>query len=125
MGYATLSHPTQSGHFLRTKQLPIAQRYLPVHPAGKIRVMGSDQRGDVFGADDTDQFRKHDVGGGDIEIAGGLIRQQQGGFVGERSGDRDALLFTARKFAGQMAGAGRVTSFPSHRPHAGLYCWHG
>ena len=50
-------------------------------------------------ADQAEEFGEDDVGGGLVEIAGGLVGEDQSGPVGERAGDGDALLLAARKLA--------------------------
>ncbi len=74
--------------------------------------MGGDEGGDVFAAHHAQQFAEHDVGGRDIEIAGGFIGQQEFGRVGHGAGDGDALAFAAGELAGQMIGAaGKAEGF--------------
>ena len=48
-------------------------------------------------ADQAEEFGEDDIGGGFVEIAGGLVGEHQSGPVGERAGDRDPLLLAARK----------------------------
>ena len=53
------------------------------------------------------EFGEDDVGGRLVEIAGGLVGEDQSGPVGERAGDGDALLLAAGKLAravGQAVG---------------------
>ena len=44
--------------------------------------MGGDQGGDALGADDVEEFLEDHAGGGDVEVACGLVRQQEFGGVG-------------------------------------------
>ena len=59
--------------------------------------MGGHQGGEAGGADQRDQDAE-DVGGGvRIEVAGGLVGEQQARAVGHRARDGDALLLAARE----------------------------
>ena len=54
-----------------------------------------------------EEFGEDDVGGGLVEIAGGLVGEDQRRAVGERAGDGDALLLAARKLARAVGRAAR------------------
>ena len=71
----------------------------PVHLGGDPLVVGGDQGGAAFLADQAEEFGEDDVGGGLVEIAGGLVGEDQSRAVGERAGDRDALLLAAGELA--------------------------
>ena len=43
--------------------------------------------------------------GGFVQVAGGLVGQQQAGIADQRSGQRDALLLAAGEFAGPVLAA--------------------
>ena len=62
-------------------------------------VRGDDQRHLFFGAKILEQLNDFAAGVG-IEVAGGLIGQQQFRLVDEGAGDGDALLFAAGKLVG-------------------------
>ena len=68
----------------------------PVHAARNLQVVGRDHRRDPFLAHQLRQYLEYIVGGVDVEIAGRLVRQQQGRVVGKGARDRDPLLFAAR-----------------------------
>ena len=93
-----------------------------IHLLRQPFIMGGDQRRRPFAADETQEFREHDIGGMFIEVAGGLVRQHQRGAVGERTGDRDTLLLTAGQLAGPMRQAmtqASAVSNPAARSSAG------
>ena len=71
----------------------------PVHLGGDALVVGGDEGGAAFVADQAEEFGEDDVGGGLVEIAGGLVGEDQSGPVGERAGDGDALLLAAGELA--------------------------
>ena len=68
----------------------------PVHLGGDALVVGGDQSGAAFVADQAEEFGEDDVGGGLVEIAGRLVGEDEGRPVGERTGDGNALLLAAR-----------------------------
>ena len=71
------------------------QAHDAVHLGGEAFVVGGDQRGGAFVADEAEELGEDAVGGVLVEVAGGLVRQHQRGAVGERAGDGDALLLAA------------------------------
>ena len=84
----------------------------PVHLGGDALIVGGDERRAAFAADQAQELGEDDVGGRLVEIAGGLVGEDQGGPVGERAGDGDALLLAARQFArpvGQAVGEAERT----------------
>src|SRR5438309_5266042 len=68
-----------------------------VHLGGDALVVGGDEGGAAFAADELEEFGEDDVGGLLIEIAGRLVGEDEQRPVGERAGDGDALLLAARK----------------------------
>ena len=59
--------------------------------------MGGDQGAQALLRDEAEEFGVDAGGRFGVEVAGGLVGQQQQRAVGERAGDGDALLFAARK----------------------------
>ena len=51
-----------------------------------------------------------------VEVAGRLVREQDRGRAGDRAGDRDALLLTARELAGQVLRAVRHADLLERAP---------
>src|SRR5579872_2957640 len=86
---------------------------------GDLRVVGGEHDCHaVFGAEPGEQVE--DVGGvGGVEVAGGLVGQQQCGGVDQGAGDGDALLFAAghpgrqRAFASGQADGGQQLPGPA------------
>ena len=64
--------------------------------------MGGDEGRELRGADDGDQGLEDAAGGVRVEVAGGLVGEQQARRIGDRAGDGDALLLAAGEFAGAM-----------------------
>jgi hypothetical protein len=71
------------------------QPHHPVHPVRKPLVMRRDQRRRSLAADQVEKLGEDLVGGGLVKIAGRLIGEDQRRAVGQRAGDRDALLLAA------------------------------
>ena len=65
-------------------------------------IVGRDQRRAAFAAHQVQEFGEDDVGGVLVEIAGRLVGEHQRRLVGERAGDRDALLLAARQLRRAM-----------------------
>ena len=86
-------------------QNPVMEPERPVHPCSDPFVVRGDQGRSPFAADKLQQFVKHDIRRCLIEIAGRLIGKDQGGAVGQRSRDGNALLLPARKLAWPMVEA--------------------
>ena len=68
-----------------------------VHLGREPLVVGGDQGGAAFAADQAQELGQHRVGGMLVEIAGRLVGEHQRRPVGERPGDGDALLLAAGK----------------------------
>jgi hypothetical protein len=67
------------------------------------------------------QDRHHLAGGGRVEVAGGLVGEQDARAVDERAGDRDPLLLAAREVAGTRSPASpRPSARAARRPPARL-----
>ena len=73
-----------------------------VHLGGEALVVGGDQRGAAFAAHQVQELGEDGVGGVLVEIAGRLVGEHQRRLVGERAGDRDALLLAARQLGRAM-----------------------
>ena len=67
--------------------------------------MGGDQGGEAGAAGQPKQHGKHVPRRARVEVAGGLVGEQQLGRIGKGAGDGDPLLFAARELAGGVAGA--------------------
>ena len=64
-------------------------------------------------AHQREEFGEHAVGGRLVEIAGRLVGEHQQRAVGERAGDRDALLLAARQLARPVVRRWARPSWPS------------
>ena len=82
---------------VRLFEQPLVKSHHPVHTRGEAFVVGCDERGRTFAADQRDEFGEDLVSGGFVEVAGGFVGEDQRRSVGERAGDRDALLLAARQ----------------------------
>ena len=81
---------------------PFVQPHDAVHLGREALVVGGDQGGAAFAAHEVEEFGEDDVGGRLVEIAGRLVGEHQRRAVGERPGDRDALLLAARQLRRAM-----------------------
>src|SRR4051794_38927756 len=68
-----------------------------VHLGGDEFVVGGDEGGAPLPAHQGQELGEDDVGGGFVEIAGRLVGEDEERAVGERAGDRDALLLATRE----------------------------
>ena len=75
----------------------VAQRDGFVGHRGQRRVVRDDHQRALVAAADVDEQFDDLLAGGAVEVAGRLVGQQHRRVVGERAGDRDALLFAARE----------------------------
>ena len=57
-------------------------------------IVGGDERGAAFVANKVEEFAEDDVGGCLIKVAGWFISEDQRRTVGERAGNRNALLLS-------------------------------
>ena len=67
--------------------------------------MTDDEGGDAFLARELGEQRVDGRGAELVELAGGLVGDQEPGPVRERGAERDALLLAARQLAGVRVGA--------------------
>jgi hypothetical protein len=66
-----------------------------VHFRGEALVVRGDEGGTAFAADQVQEFAEDRVRGVLVEIASGLVGEEDGGLVDDGSGDGDALLLSA------------------------------
>ena len=69
--------------------------------------MRGDKGGDPLIATDRQKLIEDMTRSLGIEVAGGLVGQQQMRTIGQRAGDGDALLLATGEFGRTMVGAGR------------------
>jgi hypothetical protein len=82
--------------------------------------VGGDQRGQPLRPHDGAQ-QPHDLLSGlGVELAGGLVGEQQPGPGGQRPGDRDPLLLAAGQFARPLPGVLAEADDVQHEPDAFL-----
>ena len=82
--------------------------------ARHIRFVSDDDDGQALFAIELPDDFEHFVGGFGVEVAGGLIRQQQGGTVHQRAGNCHALLLTARELIGHAVPQGGQADLVQH-----------
>src|SRR5438132_414747 len=58
-----------------------------IHLLGDALVVRGDERRTPFAAHEVQELGEDDVGGVFVEVAGGLVGEDQGRLVGERAGD--------------------------------------
>src|SRR5208283_4462314 len=91
-----------AGGRLRGRDLAVFQDDDGVGDIDEVGVVRGDQRGDAFGLHHDPQ-QPHDLLGGlRVELAGGLVCEQQVRAAGQRAGDRDPLLLAAGQLAGPL-----------------------
>ena len=73
----------------------VAQRDRDVGAGRQLRIVRHQHQRRLAGAVDAEQQLDDRVAGGGIEVAGGLVGEQQRRIVGQRAGDGDALLLAA------------------------------
>src|SRR6476661_906534 len=76
---------------------PLVQSHDAIHSARKPLVGCCDERGAALAAHEVQEFGEDRIGGVLVEIAGGLVGQDERRLVGERARDRDTLLLTTRQ----------------------------
>src|SRR5437660_11461667 len=76
-------------------QPPVFECDDAVEAAGEIEVVRRDQCGEPGMTDEIEEGAEDAVAGRVIQVAGRLVAEQDPGVVGERPGDRDALLLAA------------------------------
>ncbi len=67
-----------------------------VHLGGELKIVGRGQGGHAFRAGKRHELVEHELRGVRIQVPRGLVGKQNARAVGERAGDRDALLLAAR-----------------------------
>ena len=80
----------------------LVQPHDAVHLGREPLVVGRDQRRAALAAHQVEELGEDGVGGMLVEVAGGLVGEDQRRLVGERAGDRDALLLAARELRRPM-----------------------
>lgn len=73
--------------------MPVREGQDAVHPPGQFVVMGRHERRSALGPDGIAESGEHRVRGIRIEIPGRFVGQQHMRRIGQRPGNRDALLF--------------------------------
>src|SRR5882757_10544218 len=73
---------------------------------GQRALVGDHDDGHAEGVLDFAQEEKDLLAGGGVEIAGGLVGEEDGGLIYERAGEGAALLLAAGEFARSMVVAG-------------------
>ena len=76
---------------------PVAQVDDPVGDARRLRIVAHDHRGRPLLGDELVEDRVHTCGRGSVELAGGLVGDEQPRAVRERGAQRDPLLLAARE----------------------------
>ncbi len=92
----------------------------PVHAGREIQIVRGDHRRHAFLVHELHKLVENAIGGVGIEIAGGLVRQQDLRLIGDGAGNGHALLLTAGKFRRPMVPALRETKRPQEVLGAGL-----
>src|ERR1043166_4691326 len=95
---AHLSRCMSSPLSLHLYHLTVAQGDAAVHALRQIHVVGGDDGGEAGRAHQLRERAEHVIRGTWVEVAGGLIGEQDARRVGDGAGDRDALLLAAREF---------------------------
>src|SRR5712671_572339 len=73
---------------------------------GQGALVGDHDDGHAEGVLDFAEEEEDLLAGGAVEVAGGLVGEQDGGLIYERAGQGAALLLAAGEFAGSMLAAG-------------------
>ena len=105
------SHPIQHGLRRRPRQLssdpPVGEEDDPVGVAGRCRVVGDHDDGLAELPHRPAQEAQHLGAGPRVQVAGGLVGEDDLGPAGQRPGDGDPLLLAARQLGGAVAAGGR------------------
>ena len=93
---------------------PVADRDRAGQHAGDVGIVGDQDDGRAVGPVDQRECRQDLVAGGVVELAGGLVAEEQARTGGDRDGDRGQLESTGgqRSAAGQRAGRARPPRGP-------------
>src|ERR1700682_494698 len=76
-------------------QPSVFERDNAIETTGEIEIVGCDQCGEAVMTAELQEGVQDALAGRVIEVAGRLVAEQDPGVVGERPGDRDALLLAA------------------------------
>src|SRR5258706_9825013 len=76
----------------------------PVGEVGYLGVVRDDDDGGMLLAIEAAELTDNGLGRFGVEVAGGLVGQDETGLVGQRPGDGDALGLAARDLVGAVAG---------------------
>src|SRR6266849_4212365 len=76
-------------------QLPLLQPDDAVHAAGEVEIVGGEEGGEAGLAHDGDERGRDPLGGVLVEIACGLVAEEDARLIGEGADDGDALLLAA------------------------------
>src|SRR5690606_7763435 len=90
----------------------LAEAEHAVHARGDAFVVGGDEGGAALLAYQVEKLVEDDIGGRLVEIAGGLVGEDESWSVGERAGDGDPLLLATRE-------PGRTVGQPRAEAEAG------
>src|ERR1039458_9172622 len=114
--------PATGKYRLTTSKLlqpPIAQAQDSPTARGELHIVRHQHAGELMLAVQLLDQRKDRLGGFSVEIAGGLVGQQQLGISDEGAGEADALLLAAAQLAGAMVGTSGEADLVE--PSAGLF----
>ena len=87
------------------EDLAVAEGDAALGEGGHLGVVGDHDDGVAVAVEVLEELGDDLLVGG-VEVAGGLVGEQDGWVVDEGAGDADALLFAAGELAGQVLGAG-------------------
>jgi hypothetical protein len=76
------------------------------HAVRELVIVRRDERADARGLHQRVELEEHAVRGGGIEVAGGLVGEEQPRRVGEGAAEGEALLLATRQFRRTVTGAG-------------------
>lgn len=88
--------------------------------AGEGQIVGHEDGGEAALTAQIGQQAEDHFAGAGVQVSGGLIGQKEGGATHQRTGDSNALLFSAGKFAGAMMGTGGEAHFIKATAGVGL-----
>jgi hypothetical protein len=98
---AGVRRPGAAGKLLRHHP-PVAQKDEPVRQGGLAGVVGHHEKGLAAIVHQAPQQGQDLAAGGAVQVAGGLVGQEDQGVGHQGPGDGHALLLAARQFAGQV-----------------------
>jgi hypothetical protein len=85
--------------------LAVAEAHNLSAAPGEVRVVGHEDEGGAGGAVQVEEHVDDPMGGIAVEVAGGLVGEEQFGLRDEGAGDGDPLLFAAGELDGIVIGA--------------------